>query len=246
MRVLGVIPARYNSSRMPGKPLSDICGKPMIWWVYRQAKQSAYLSEVIVATDDERILSVCETLGMNTVMTEKGYDTPTSRLYEISTRMDADLYLLIMGDEPLVDFHCFDLIIPSSCPDYYVAALTNQLDNPTEVVDFSNQKVVTNRNGEALMISRSPIPYPKGTLSFIYEKVTGVQIFSKKALDFYNRTSKSVLEQAEENDLMRFIENGIPVKMIQSPYKTVSVDTPKDLDVVNEIIKEEMMQNGSL
>lgn len=114
--------------------------------------------------------------------------------------------------------------------------MTNILSNPTDVIDFSNQKVVTNAEREALFISRSPIPYPKGTLDFHYEKVTGVQIFSKKVLDFYNSTAKSSLERAEENDLMRFIENGIPVKMIISPYKTISVDTPKDLEKVREIL----------
>lgn len=87
------------------------------------------------------------------------------------------------------------------------------------------------------MISRSPIPYPKGTTDFQYEKVTGIQIFSKKALDFYNKTKKSLIEKAEENDLMRFIENGIPVKMTISPYKTISVDTPKDLEMVRNILK---------
>ena len=86
------------------------------------------------------------------------------------------------------------------------------------------------------MISRSPIPYPKGTLDFQYEKVTGIQIFSKKALEFFNYTEKSILEKAEENDLMRFIENGIPVKMTVSEYKTISVDTPKDLEKVREIL----------
>ena len=104
--------------------------------------------------------------------------------------------------------------------------------------DFSNQKVVTNAAREILLISRSPIPYPKGTLDFEYEKVTGIQLYSKQALKFYHDTPKSILEKAEENDMMRFIENGHKVHAIVSPYKTVSVDTPKDLALVNEILKE--------
>ena len=106
------------------------------------------------------------------------------------------------------------------------------------VIDFSNQKVVTNAAREILLISRSPIPYPKGTLDFEYEKVTGIQLYSKQALKFYHDTPKSILEKAEENDMMRFIENGHKVHAIVSPYKTVSVDTPKDLALVNEILKE--------
>ena len=238
MKVLGVIPARYQSSRMPGKPIVDILGKPMIWWVYQQVVKSNKFSNVLVATDDERIMSECDKYGMIAMMTSKEHDTPTSRLYEVSTKIESDLYMLIMGDEPLVNENCFSLIIPEKrTPEYYVAALTNIMTNPADVIDFSNQKVVTNSKRETLMISRSPIPYPKGILDIQYEKVTGIQIFSKKALVFFNETPKSKLEKAEENDLMRFVENGIPVKMIVSEYKTISVDTPKDLEMVRQIIK---------
>jgi len=239
MKIIGVIPARYQSSRMPGKPLVDILGKPMIWWVYQQVRKSSLFSEIVVATDDDRIMKVCEEYNMKAVMTSKNHDTPTSRLYEVSTKIDADLYTLIMGDEPLVDEQCFSLVIPEKLNDgYYVGALTNILTNPTEVIDFSNQKVVTNSKRETLLISRSPIPYPKGTLDFQYEKVTGVQAFSKKALEFFDATEKSILERAEENDLMRFVENGIPVMMIVSNYKTISVDTPKDLELVRCLLEE--------
>ena len=239
MKIIGVIPARYQSSRMPGKPIADILGKPMIWWVYQQVKKSPLFSEIVVATDDERIVEKCREYQMNVLMTSKNHDTPTSRLYEVSTKVDADLYTLIMGDEPLVDERCFSLVIPEEfAGEYYVGALTNILTNPTEVIDFSNQKVVTNSKRETLLISRSPIPYPKGTLDFQYEKVTGIQIFSKKALEFFNSTAKSILEKAEENDLMRFVENGIPVNMTVSNYKTISVDTPKDLDLVRSILEE--------
>ena len=112
------------------------------------------------------------------------------------------------------------------------------MEHPADVIDFSNQKVVTNAAREILLISRSPIPYPKGTLDFEYEKVTGIQLYSKQALAFYHATPKSILEKAEENDMMRFIENGHKVHAIVSPYKTVSVDTPKDLALVNTILKE--------
>lgn len=239
MKIIGVIPARYQSSRMPGKPIADILGKPMIWWVYQQVKKCSYFSEIVVAADDERILDKCREFEMNAIMTSDRHDTPTSRLHEVSTVIDADLYILIMGDEPLVDEKCFALVMPDgSQNEYYVGALTNILTSPTEVIDYSNQKVVTNSNREALLISRSPIPYPKGTLDFQYEKVTGIQIFSKKALAFFHDTPKSLLEKAEENDLLRFIENGIPVKMTVSNYKTISVDTPKDLQMVRHILEE--------
>ena len=244
MKILGVIPARYASSRLPGKPLTDILGKPMVWWVYQAAKQSPLLDGLVVATDDERILAVCKEYGMNAVMTRADHDTPTSRIQEVSCLIQADLYLQIMGDEPLIDPKAFELILPKELPDdpYYVAGVTNRMEHPADVIDFSNQKVVCNARREILLISRSPIPYPKGTADFEYEKITGIQLFSKKALDFYAATPKSALEKAEENDLMRFIENGHTVHAVLSPYKTVSVDTPKDVDIVCDILKK---RNGS-
>lgn len=240
MKTIAVIPARYASTRMPGKPLADVLGKPMIWWVYRAAKACAKLDDVLIATDDTRIADVCAQYDMKCLMTSPDHDTPTGRIWEVSTKVDADLYLQLMGDEPLVNPAAFDLILPDTLPDdaCYVAVLTNVMQHPADVVDFSNQKVVTNAAREVLMISRSPIPYPKGTLDFDYEKVTGIQLYSKQALQFYHDTPKSILERAEENDMMRYVENGRKVHAIVSPYKTVSVDTPKDLALVNEILKE--------
>ncbi len=240
MKILGVIPARYASSRLPGKPLTDILGKPMVWWVYQAAKQSPLLDDLVVATDDERILAVCKEYGMNAVMTRADHDTPTSRIQEVSCLIQADLYLQIMGDEPLIDPKAFELILPKELPDdpYYVAGVTNRMEHPADVIDFSNQKVVCNARREILLISRSPIPYPKGTADFEYEKITGIQLFSKKALDFYAATPKSALEKAEENDLMRFIENGHTVHAVLSPYKTVSVDTPKDVGIVCDVLRQ--------
>ena len=241
MKTIAVIPARYQSSRLPGKPLADILGKPMIWWVYQEAKKCPKLAEVVVACDDERIAAACREYGMNYLMTSPDHDTPTGRIWEVSTRLDADLYLQVMGDEPLINAAAFDLILPHTLPDdpYYVSVLTNVMGHPADVVDFSNQKVVTNARREILMISRSPIPYPKGTLDFEYEKVTGIQLYSKQALAFYHETPKSLLEKAEENDMMRFIENGHTVHAIVSPYKTVSVDTAKDLALVCEILQKQ-------
>ena len=166
----------------------------MIWWVYQAAKACPKLDDVLIATDDERIADACKTYGMRYLMTSPDHDTPTGRIWEVSTVEDADLYLQLMGDEPLVNPAAFDLILPDTLPEdpCYVAVLTNIMEHPADVIDFSNQKVVTN----------------------------------------------AALEKAEENDMMRFIENGHKVHAIVSPYKTVSVDTPKDLALVNTILKE--------
>ena len=145
MKTIAVIPARYQSSRMPGKPLADILGRPMIWWVWREAKKCPALSGVVVATDDERIADACKAYGMDYCMTSPDHDTPTGRIWEVSTKLEADLYLQVMGDEPLINAAAFDLILPKTLPrdPYYVAVLTNVMEHPADVVDFSNQKVVT-------------------------------------------------------------------------------------------------------
>ena len=128
MKLIGVIPARYASTRMPGKPLADILGKPMIWWVYQEAKKCKKLDDVFIATDDERIAEACRTYGMEYCMTSPDHDTPTGRIWEVSTKVEADLYLQIMGDEPLINVKAFDLILPDTLPEdpYYVAVLTNR------------------------------------------------------------------------------------------------------------------------
>lgn len=231
--VLGVIPARYHSSRLPGKPLADVCGRPMLWWVWNQARKVEELDGVVVATDDFRIEDACKKLGIDVLMTSPDHDTPTSRLCEVAQLTGDESFLMVMGDEPLVQADALRLILRKELGGTdSVAVLTNRLEDPAEVLDSSNQKVVSSEDGRILMISRSPIPYPKGTLDVKYEKVTGVQLFTKEALEFYRCTPKSLLEKAEENDLMRFVEHGVCVRALQSPYKTVSVDTPKDLEEV--------------
>ena len=159
MKTIAVIPARYASTRMPGKPLADVLGKPMIYWVYKAARACPKLDDVLIATDDERIADACKTYDMRYIMTSPDHDTPTGRIWEVSTVEDADLYLQLMGDEPLVNPAAFDLILPDTLPDdpYYVAVLTNVMEHPADVIDFSNQKVVTNAAREILLISRSPI-----------------------------------------------------------------------------------------
>ena len=129
MKLIGVIPARYASTRMPGKPLADILGKPMIWWVYQEAKKCKKLDDVFIATDDERIAEACRTYGMEYCMTSPDHDTPTGRIWEVSTKVEADLYLQIMGDEPLINVKAFDLILPDTLPEdpYYVAVLTDRI-----------------------------------------------------------------------------------------------------------------------
>lgn len=239
MKIIGIIPARYNSSRFEGKPLADICGKPMIWYVYNQVKKVEEINEVYVATDDERIENVCKNFDINVIMTKNTHKTPTDRIHEVSEKINADIYLSINGDEPLIDPETIKAVIPKdNVSDIFVANIITTIDDPVEVVDFTNLKVVTNEKGEGIYISRSPIPYPKGSMDCKYKKHVGVYAFNKAALDFYVNTTRGNLEKIEDIDLLRYIENRIKVNFIDVDCHTLSVDTPKDLDRVISIIKE--------
>ena len=239
MKIVAIIPARYNSSRFPGKPLADICGKPMIRWVYDSIKKSSMISEVYVATDDSRIEEECRNNDMNVVMTSKDINTSTERLYEAAKRIKADLYICVNGDEPLIDYRVVEEIIPNKFDNkrIFVSNLMTKIKTSPEVMDFTNIKVVVDKFGDALLFSRSPIPYPKGSLDFEYYKHVGVLIYNYQALEFFAKTKKGVLETIEDVNEIRFLENGIKLKMVRVDADTLSVDTPKDLDVVRQIIK---------
>ncbi|UPM54154.1 3-deoxy-manno-octulosonate cytidylyltransferase [Gottfriedia acidiceleris] len=242
MKIIGVIPARYNSSRFPGKPLADICGKPMIWWVHERLKGLEGLNEVYVATDDLRIKEVCENYGIKTIMTSENHKTHLDRLYEVSTVVDADFYINVNGDEPLIETEAIRRILPKEVDpsSLYFSNLMTELKNPLEAVDFSKIKVATDVFGYGLYLARSPIPYPKGTYDFYYKKFVGVQCFTKSALEFCYSAPRGPLEAAEDIDEFRFIENGQKIKFVEASVTTLSVDTPKDLDKVQDIIKNRL------
>ena len=237
-KAIAVIPSRYKSSRFPGKPLADICGKPMLWWVYNQAQKVPSLDDVIVATDDNRISEVCEQYNMKYIMTSIDHNTPTSRLYEVSTKIDSDLYVFVGGDEPLIDPMAINRVVERAKTNGYdVTHAMTKIKTAPEVVDFTNIKVVVSTENLLLYTTRSPLPYPKGGLDFDYMKFVGIGVFSKFALSFYNDTPKSKLERIEECDLIRFIDKRIPVEMVEVSCRNISVDTPKDLQAVISIIE---------
>ena len=231
MKTICVIPARAESSRFFEKPLALICGKPMIQWVYEHCKEVTQFSEVYVATDSNKIKEAAESFGAHVIMTSPHHDTATERLYEVSTRISADLYVMVNGDEPLLTKDAIVQCIPStiSADDFYVSNLMTDFSDPVEVVDATNLKIVTAADDRCLFISRSPIPYPKGSMNYVYHKFVGVGAFTAKALDFYHHTPRGPIEKIEENDSFRFIENHKPIYYYNCHCKSLSVDTPKDI-----------------
>ena len=240
MKIVGVIPARYASSRLPGKPIADICGKPMIWWVYNRVSKVKELTAVYVATDDERIMKVCRTYGINAILTSPNHSTHLDRLSEFSKMVDADFYINVNGDEPLIEPSCIRDLIPNniSPESDYAANGMMYITNPVDAIDTSKGKIVTDVNGYALYISRNPIPYPKASANYQMKKFVGVQCFTKKALDFCGKTPRGPIEQIEDCDEFRFLENGYKLKFILTHSNAFAVDTEKDLERVRGIIDE--------
>lgn len=242
MKVIAIIPARYQSSRFPGKPIEDLCGRPMIWWVYNQVKKVTEIDEVYVATDDKRIATVCDRWNINHVMTRNDHKTSTERVYEVAQKIESDLYIVINGDEPLIDPDVIKAIIPTEEYDksFYVSNLMTRISSPVEAVDFTNIKVVTDNESNALFFSRSPIPYPKSSIDYSYYKHVGVLIYDINALAYFASTPKGYNELIEDVNELRFVENGKKIKMINVDAHSLSVDTPKDLEYVREVIKEKI------
>jgi 3-deoxy-manno-octulosonate cytidylyltransferase (CMP-KDO synthetase) len=243
VKIAAVIPARFGSSRFEGKPLADIDGVPMIAWVYYRVQACSHISQVLVATDDERIANACAALGLSCVMTASTHVTSTERLYEIAQKVDAELYVCVNGDEPLIDLRHIEAVIPDALPspdEIYVANLATKIATPAEVLDATNIKVVFSSDGHAQFMSRAAIPYPKNALDFDYYKHVGVLIYNRAALEFFVTTERGTNERIEDINELRFIENGVALRMILvEPGRGLSVDTPKDLERIRSIVAEE-------
>lgn len=242
MKVAAIIPARYQSTRLPGKPIADICGKPMLWWVYDRVSKIDIFDEVICAIDDERIKKVCEENNMKYVMTREDHPDHISRVHEVSSQIDADYYMCINGDEPLITADCILPVVPKEIhTEPFFAGAMRKLTDPAETIDFANIKLlVSDTTGRCLYMSRTPAPYPRGTLDVTYKKYVGVECFNKSALDFFVNTQMGSLEKAEDIDHLRFLENGVELHFNYVDSESISVDTIKDLEFVRKKVAAEL------
>lgn len=242
MKVVGIIPARYASTRLPGKPLKDILGYPMIWWVYKRVRTVKELDEIYVATDDDRIKEVCEQYDIPVIMTSPNHPNGAMRLQEVSETVKADFYVQLNGDEPLMNTDAIAAAIPEKVT-RDVAFGTNiitQIDDPAQVMDASNIKMVFDDQMNALYMSRTPIPYPFKSIDFQYYKHVGIIGYNKLMLDFYKNSQPGRFEQIEGIDTLRFLDYGKQLKLSLVPdCHSLSVDTQKDLDMVIKRMKEQ-------
>jgi 3-deoxy-manno-octulosonate cytidylyltransferase (CMP-KDO synthetase) len=237
MRVVAVIPARLASTRLPRKMLREVGGKPLIGRVYEAVRSSPQLADVIVATDSDEIIAVCRQNGWNERLTSAAHRSGTERVHEIAQSVAADIYLNVQGDEPLTrSEHIAALIEVMQDPAVQVGTLMT----PAAAADIENPnavKVVTDSAGRALYFSRATIPYNRDGSKPEYFKHLGFYAYRKPALDRFVALPESSLERSERLEQLRFLENGIPIYVAQTPHDTVGVDTEEDLHRVEDILR---------
>jgi len=243
MKFLGVIPSRYASTRLEGKPLKDICGHTMIEWVYKRTKLSN-LDEVVVATDDERIYEEVERFGGKAILTRKDHENGTSRIAEVCEKYsDYDVIVNVQGDEPLIEPDMINSIIDSFKEDDTISmsTLKYKLDTMEDIENPNYVKVITDRKGYAIYFSRSVIPYPRKLDIQNYYKHVGIYGYKRDFVIEYAKMEPTPLELSESLEQLRALENGYRIKVMETPYKILGVDTQEELEKVREYIKEKKL-----
>ena len=238
MKVVAVIPARLESTRLPRKMLREIAGKPLAGWVYEAVRRSPLLSDVILATDSDEIQEACRKHGWKALMTSSMHRSGTERVHEVSNLIAAEVYVNIQGDEPMVRPEQLAALlrvmedpavqvgtVKTPCPE-------EELQNPNAV------KVVTARDGRALYFSRATIPFDRDETGPRYFKHLGIYAYRKPALDRFVSLPESSLEKAERLEQLRFLENGIPIYVAETPHDSVGVDTEEDLQRVIKLLRK--------
>ena len=235
-RIIGVIPARYASTRLPGKPLLLVKGKPMIQRVWEQASKSKYIDLVLVATDDVRISRTVFRFGGEFVMTSLKHKSGTDRIYEAVKDIDCDVVINIQGDEPFINPSDIDAVVKQLLVNKTVgvSTLCHEIKNKNEIDDPNVVKVITDKNGFAIYFSRLPIPYKRKKSEKVkYYKHIGLYAFRKDFLARYVKMKQSPLEKAEKLEQLRIIENGEKIKVAKTKHDSISIDTKEDLKRVN-------------
>lgn len=240
MPVLAIIPARMESTRLPGKMLADILGAPMIVHVMTAVKKAKRIDKVLVATDSVQIQSAVQENGGIAVMTRSDHKTGTDRIAEVAEgQEDFDLILNVQGDEPLISPDCLDELVRGfgDGKGYEMATLVRKVTDPAQVKDPNSVKVVFDRHGTALYFSRSPIPYRMGKDGPSYYKHVGVYLFKRRFLLDYAKLPPSALEAAERLEQLRAVEAGHKIRIVKTNYENFNVENEADLNRVRELMR---------
>jgi 3-deoxy-manno-octulosonate cytidylyltransferase (CMP-KDO synthetase) len=239
---LVVIPARYDSTRFPGKPLAPIAGKPMIQHVVERARRASRANGVVVATDDDRIVRAVKEFGGEAVLTRREHRVGTERVAEVALHREAEIYVNVQGDEPLIDSQTIDAVIEAMQQDesLQVATPCSEITEPSEVMDPNITKVVLDFDSNALYFSHAPIPWirdAKEPAVAGHLKHIGLYGYRREALFEYPTLPPGELERLEQLEQLRWLENGYRIRAIQTEYNPVSVDVPADVARVEEILR---------
>lgn len=245
MDAIGVIPARYGSTRFEGKVLKDLCGKPVIQHVYERAKKAKTLDDLIIAADDDRIIKVVEGFGGKVVFTSKSHSTGTDRLTEVVNAIDVKIVVNIQGDEPLINPLIIDDLVRSMQSDPSIAMAT-VVKKSHSIEEFNSPdvvKAIIDDKNFALYFSRLPIPtfLKPGPENYFYKHI-GIYAYNKDFLFTFKKLPASYLETHERLEQLRALEHGYRIKAIETKFVTVGVDTPEDLALARQILEKE--QNG--
>jgi 3-deoxy-manno-octulosonate cytidylyltransferase (CMP-KDO synthetase) len=240
LHIVVIIPARFASTRLPGKPLADIDGRPMIEHVYRRVSSSPLVSQVIVATDDLRIATRVIAFGGKVRLTKTTHPTGTDRLAEVAATLDCDIVVNVQGDEPLIDPDAITEVVAPFLtePAVQVATLYRRITDPPELNNPNIVKIVVDRGGYALYFSRASIPYardPRGGWPPFYRHI-GLYAYRRTALMVLASLDPTPLERAESLEQLRALEHGIRIKAVETKYESFGVDTPEDLEAVRRLI----------
>ena len=239
LQVVAIIPARYGSTRFPGKPLADIDGRPMIEHVYRRVSASPAVSQVIVATDDLRIATTVAEFGGHVRLTHAHHRTGMDRLAEVAAKIDADIIVNVQGDEPLIDPRSIaEAVAPFEDRAVSMTTLYRRIQNPGELSNANVVKIVLDRAGFALYFSRAPIPYardPRGGWPPMYRHV-GLYAYRRDVLLVLASLEPTPLESTEALEQLRALEHGIRIKAVETVYDSMGVDTPEDLEQVRRLL----------
>jgi 3-deoxy-manno-octulosonate cytidylyltransferase (CMP-KDO synthetase) len=237
-RIVAIIPARLASTRLPGKVLRRIAGVPMLGWVYRAALACPQLDQVLIATDSTEVATYADSQGWPSIMTSSDLPSGTDRVHAVSALIDADIYVNIQGDEPLVRREHIDALLrPFALPDAEVTTLSTPC-LPAEIDDPNAVKVVTANDGRALYFSRATIPYNRGTI-MAPRKHLGLYAYRKAALRRFATLPPSPLESAERLEQLRLLENGIGIYVEHTPFPTIGVDTEEDLLAAERVLQQQ-------
>jgi len=239
MKVIGVIPARMAATRLPGKPLLTIAGKPMIQWVWERARQAQTLSALYIATPDAEIIRAAESFGACAMLTSHAHRSGTDRVAEVARRTEGDIYVNIQGDEPLLDPRGIDYAVQPLLDDpqvmmssLYCHAQPHEYDAPSVV------KVVLDREGNALYFSRSRIPYPREATNLPVYKHIGLYVYRRELLLRFSEWEPTPLERTEALEQLRVLEHGYRIRMVPFEHASIAVDTEVDLARVRQILEQ--------